>query len=92
MRVYADNRLFWFLREGAELDLNDQAHLDMYVQQILTRGKTKDIEGLLAMVGLGTFRESFERIKNFLPKEVKEFWEDGLGDTDRPSKEDNRPL
>jgi hypothetical protein len=29
MKVSAENRLFWFLKEGTELDLNNQVHLDM---------------------------------------------------------------
>ena len=92
VKVSLENRLFCFLKEGFELDLNNQAHLDMYSQQILTRGKAQDIKGLLGKVGLTTFKESFERIKNFLPKEVKKFWEDGFGSTDRSLKEDNHPL
>jgi hypothetical protein len=27
-----------------------------------------------------TFYDSFNRIKNFLPKEVKRFWEEDIGD------------
>jgi hypothetical protein len=92
MKVLAKSRLFWFLKEGTELDLNNQAYLDMYVQQILTRGKAQDIKELLGMVDLKTFKESFERIKNFLPAEVKKFWENGLGGTDRSSEKNNSPL
>ncbi len=38
MRVAADPRLFWFLKEGSSLDLSDPAALDLYVQQVLTHG------------------------------------------------------
>lgn len=48
MKTVVDKRLFWFLKEGAELDLSKKSQLDMYVQQTLLRGKTSDINtGLL---------------------------------------------
>jgi hypothetical protein len=92
MKAIAEKRLFWFLKEGTELDLSHKAHLDMYIQQVLSRGKTSDIKRLLKMVEPKEFIESFNRIKNFLPKEVKMFWEEIFGDINRPTKKDTQPL
>jgi hypothetical protein len=80
MKTLVEKRLFWFLKEGTELDLSDKAQLDMYVQQVLTRGKTSDIKRLFRIITPLVFYDSFTRIKNFLPKEVKRFWEEDLGD------------
>ena len=90
MKVVAEKRLFWFLEEGTELDLSNKAHLDMYVQQILTRGRTSDIKRLFKIITPSDFIESFDRIRTFLPKEVKSFWEEGLGDINKPTKEDTQ--
>jgi hypothetical protein len=79
MKNIVEKRLFWFLKEGTELDLSNKAHLDMYIQQTFLRGKTSDIKRLLKMVQPSDFIESFGRIKNFLPKEVRAFWEEWLG-------------
>jgi hypothetical protein len=79
MKNIVEKRLFWFLKEGTELDLSNKAHLDMYIQQTFLRGKTSDIKRLLKMVQPSDFIESFVRIKNFLPKEVRAFWEEWLG-------------
>ncbi len=81
MKTVAERRLFWYLKNGTELDLENLSHLDMYVQQILTHGKAEDIQKMLSLLTPETFRESFGRIKRFLPKEVRRFWEDGLEDT-----------
>ncbi|MGQ9647645.1 MAG: hypothetical protein ACUVWO_14055 [Thermodesulfobacteriota bacterium] len=88
MRTNAEKRLFWFLKEGAELDLSNRTHLDLYIKQTLSKGKTSDIKRLLRIVKLSDFVESFGRIKNFLPKEVKAFWEEWLGNLDRSPKKD----
>lgn len=76
------------MKEGAELDLSNRTHLDLYIKQILSKGKTSDIKRLLRIVKLSDFVESFGRIKNFLPKEVKAFWEEWLGNLDRSPKKD----
>ena len=47
MKVNADKRLFWFLKDNTELDLDSPAILDMYVQQVLMYGKAQDIKSLL---------------------------------------------
>lgn len=92
MKTTIEKRLFWYLKDGIELDLENPSHIDMYVQQILTHGKTWDIKKLIRMLTLEAFKESFRRIKKFLPKEVRMFWEDGLGDSgEHPEKDTYSP-
>ncbi|MDI6734643.1 MAG: hypothetical protein QME42_00360 [bacterium] len=79
MKIIPDKRLFWFLKEGITLDSNEPSVLDMYVQQVITRGKTEDVKVLLRNISLEQFRQVFMRIKHFLPVEVKMFWEDFIG-------------
>jgi len=88
MKTLIDKRLFWFLKEGTELDLSNKAHLDMYIQQALSKGKMSDIKKLLKTVPPSDFIESFKRVKNFLPKEVRRFWEEWLGDINKPTEKD----
>lgn len=88
MKVVADKRLFWFLKEGTELDLSNKSHLDMYVQQSLSRGRTSDIKKLFEVIKQSDFIDSLNRIKNFLSLEVKKFWEEWLADIIRPPKKD----
>ena len=52
MKVSADKRLFWFLKDNTELDLDSPAILDMYVQQVLMYGKAQDIKSLFKKIGL----------------------------------------
>lgn len=92
MKNIVEKRLFWFLKEGTELDLSNKAHLDMYIQQTFLRGKISDIKRLLKMVQPSDFIESFGRIKNFLPKEVRRFWEEWLGDINKPTEKDTPPV
>jgi hypothetical protein len=80
MKIIPDKRLFWFLRDDIELDLDKQAILDMYVQQVITHGNSKDIKTLFEKIGATKFKESFKRLKLFLPKEVRHFWEVYFGD------------
>ena len=42
-KIISENRLFWFLKEGTEINLQDKAQLDLYIQQILSCGKTEDV-------------------------------------------------
>lgn len=86
MKTVLEKRLFWYLKDGTELDLGNPSHIDMYVQQILSHGKAEDIRKMLGILTTEAFRESFRRIKRFLPKEVRKFWENGLGDTGEDSK------
>jgi hypothetical protein len=85
MKIAVDRRLFWFLKQGTELDLSDERQLDRYVKQVLTRGRTEDVKTMLGIVGLDNFYRSFHRVKDFLPAEVGRFWEDGIGDSHRNS-------
>lgn len=73
MKIVVEKRLFWFLKEGTEIDLSNKTHLDFYLQQTLSRGRISDVKKLLIIVKPSDFVESFGRIKNFLPKEVKKF-------------------
>ncbi len=86
MKTKADKKLFWYLKDDVEIDLDNPSHVDMYVQQVLSYGKLEDIKRMLRMLQPEKFRESFRRIKKFLPKEVRRFWEAGLGDTGEGSK------
>ena len=79
MKFKPNLELFWFLKKTAKVDLESPGSLDAYVQQVITRGKTKDIKDLLKNVAPLPLKESISRIKRFLPKEVKMFWEDFIG-------------
>jgi hypothetical protein len=92
MKTVTEKRLFWFLKEGAELDLSNKSHLDMYVQQTLSKGKLSDIKRLLRTVAPSDFTESFHRVKSFLPKEVRRFWEESLGDIDKTTAKNTPPV
>ena len=92
MKTVVEKRLFWFLKEGTELDLSNKAHLDMYVQQTLSKGKLSDIKKLLRTVAPSDFIESFSRVKNFLPKEVRRFWEESLGDINKATAKNTPPV
>jgi hypothetical protein len=92
MKTTADKRLFWFLRDGTKLDLSDKTQLDMYIQQILTRGKTSDIKKLFNIISTSAFYDSLTRIKNFLPKEVRRFWEEDIGDSHQSAKKNTRSV
>lgn len=85
MKITADKRLFWFLRDGVEFDMSDREHRDIYIQQVLSKGKSSDVKRLFAIVKKPDFMDSLNRIKRFLPKEVRGFWEDALGNTNTPS-------
>jgi len=88
MKVISDKRLFWFLKEGSEFDLSNEEHLNTYIQQNLSKGKTSDIRELFKIIPLNVFIETFNRIKNYLPKEVRYFWEEWLADINTPAKKD----
>jgi hypothetical protein len=92
VKIAVEKRLFWFLKEGIELDLSNNAHLDMYVQQTLSKGRVSDIRKLIHAIRPSDFAESFGRVKNFLPEEVRRFWEDWFGDTNKPTEKDTTPV
>ena len=74
--ITSDRHLFWFIKDGKQLDLNESSELDMYVQQVITRGGTDDVKGLLRMVDFKRLTESLNRIEHFLQDGVRGFWED----------------
>ena len=76
------------MKEGIELDLSNKAHLDIYVQQTLSKGRVSDIKTLIRTIRPSDFAESFGRVKNFLPKEVRRFWEDWFGGINKPTEKD----
>jgi hypothetical protein len=92
MKMNAEKRLFWFLKEGLELDLSNKNHLDLYIKQTLSKGKTSDIKRFFKTVDPPDLVKSLNRIKNFLPKEVKAFWEEWLGNLNSSPKEDTPPF
>lgn len=79
MRISPDKRLFWFLKDGIKLDLSDSAEMDMYVQHVVTHGRTEDIKVLFKDIDFAQFKKAFARLSYFLPWEVREFWEDAIG-------------
>lgn len=80
MKIRPDKRLFWFLKDDVYLDLSNPSDMDMYIQQIITRGKAEDIKALFKNIDVIQFKNVFERLSRFLPWEVKKFWEDAIGD------------
>ena len=80
MKITLDKSLFWFLKEDIEIDLSEPSQLDMYIQQVISRGRTEDIRKLFKNINLTQFKLAFARLKRFLPFEVRKFWEDFLGD------------
>jgi hypothetical protein len=55
-----------------------------------SKGRASDVKKVLKTVKLSDFIESFGRIKNFLPKEVRSFWEEWLGDINKPTERSNQ--
>lgn len=80
MKVIPDKRLFWFLKEGIDLDLSEPSVLDMYVQQVITRGSTEDIKVLLRLLNIEQLQTVLERVGRFIPDEIRIFWEEFIGD------------
>lgn len=73
--------LLWFAKDGVTIDLNHPSTLDMYVQQVITRGGTEDVKNLLRQVEPDRLRISLNRIARFLPDDVRGFWEEYLGNS-----------
>lgn len=76
MKIFLENRLFWFLKEGISLDLSDPSALELYLQQVMTRGRAEDVRILLKTVTREQLKNTLEKLKRFLPTEVRMFWED----------------
>ena len=77
--ITVPKHLFWFMREGANLDLNEPSTLDMYIKQVITRGRAEDVRALLKTVDATMLKKALKRINRFIPSEVRQFWEDFLG-------------
>jgi len=73
MEILSNSRLFWFVKDGTKFNFNNQSHKDMYIQQVLTNGNMEDIKNLLKLIKIDELRNSFNRIKKFLPKEISLF-------------------
>lgn len=76
MNISPNKKLFWFLKENVSLDLSNAADLELYVQQVLSRGRREDVNALLTTVDFERFKQVFFKIKRFFPWEVRAFWED----------------
>lgn len=76
MKIQPKQRLFWFLKEDALLDLDKASDLDLYVQQVFSRGRTEDVTQLLKEAPQPLLNQSFQRVKAFLAGDVRNFWED----------------
>ena len=76
MSISPDKKLFWFLKDNVSLDLSKATDLELYVQQVLSRGRSKDVKALLTAVDFERFKQVFIKIKRFFPPEVRIFWED----------------
>jgi hypothetical protein len=79
MKIAAKKRLCWYFKDGQEFDLDNPGHVDMYVQEVLSQGRVEDIKEMLRVLSPESFLASFGRVKKYLPKEIRIFWEDGLG-------------
>ncbi len=76
MNVSPNKKLFWFLKDDVSLDLSKPADLELYVQQVLSRGRFEDVKTLLIAVERERFKQAFLKMKQFFPWEVRAFWED----------------
>lgn len=76
MNISPNKKLFWFLKDNVSLDLSHAADLELYVQQVLSRGRLEDVKALLTIVDFERFKQVFLKIKRFFPREVQAFWED----------------
>ena len=72
-------KLFWFAPGHTQWDVSNPAMLRTVIQQVLTHGRTQDVKDLLKEVPYRQFYDMFEKIKRFLPKNVRIFWEAYFG-------------
>ena len=79
MNISPNKKLFWFLKDTVSLDISKMEDLELYVQQVLSRGRTQDVKTLLKTVDPQRFKQVFVKIKRFFPREVQAFWEDFIG-------------
>lgn len=78
-KIIPDPNLFWNLKPGVTFDQDNPSDLDMYIQQVLTRGGAQDVRTLLKTIDRGRLQTAFGRVKRFLPAEVRSFWEGTFG-------------
>ena len=76
MKIKPKKNLFWFLKDGVNLDLSDTPTLEMFVQHVISYGGVEDIKFLLSHLHGDQLKTAFLNIKRFLRWEVKVFWED----------------
>lgn len=76
MNITPNKKLFWFLKDNVALDFSKTADLELYIQQVLTKGRKEDVMTLLKVIDFKQFKEVFLKIKRFFPWEVRAFWED----------------
>lgn len=81
MNYYPDKNLFWFLKDGSKFDLSKPVELDMYVQQVITRGRTSNVKEMLNIIERRQLKSSLARLSRFVPPEVNKFWEDFFGNS-----------
>lgn len=67
--------LFWYFRDGAELDLNEPWARLVYVKEVLSKGREWDIKELFGLIREDEFKKIFQEIKRHLPKKIKNLWE-----------------
>ena len=80
MKISPNRRLFWFLKDDKRMDHSNPSDLDMYIQQVITHGRTEDIKALFKNIDFLQFKKEFVKLSRFLPWEVRKFWEDAIGD------------
>ena len=75
-----NSRLFWFAPGLTRWDLSNPAMLRTVVQQVLTHGRMEEVRMLLNQLPRSQFQNCFEKLKRFLPNNVRTFWEAYFGD------------
>jgi len=80
MKINPNPKLFWFIKDNIELDLTSPASLEMYVQQVISMGRTEDVKFLLRNFKTEQLKQVFSNIRRFLSWEVRAFWEDFFAD------------
>lgn len=70
--------LFWYLPQDARLDLEKPKTRDFVLEQVLVRGTDDDIVRLMRTLTPREFAESYRRVRDRLPEEVRRVWDDIL--------------
>ena len=89
MKINLSRKLFWFLKDNVSINLSDPSSLEMYMQQVISHGKTEDIKFLLTHVKSEQLQQTFLKIKRLLPWEVRAFWEDFFANNQQSSRRDS---